>query len=204
MLHKEILTKEQVELLPLLKEFKDKFYMVGGTAIALHIGHRRSIDFDLFSEKKFQNFRIRKTFSLFVKKEKTLVDRPGELTMLLHNIKFTFFNFPYHISHPEKLDSVVSMPNLLTLAAMKAFALGQRAKWKDYVDLYFIMKKFHTIGEISKKADQLFGTNFNERMFREQLVYFSDVNYEEKVEYMKGFEIGEEEVKKELEEFIAE
>ena len=55
-MHKEILTKEQVELLPLLKEFKGKFYLVGGTAIALHIGHRRSIDFDLFSEKKFPKF----------------------------------------------------------------------------------------------------------------------------------------------------
>ncbi len=48
----EILTKEQIELLPLLKTFKQEFFLVGGTAIALHIGHRRSVDFDLFKYNK--------------------------------------------------------------------------------------------------------------------------------------------------------
>ncbi|MDP1845675.1 MAG: nucleotidyl transferase AbiEii/AbiGii toxin family protein [Candidatus Moranbacteria bacterium] len=200
-MHKEILTREQIKLLPLLKEFKGKFYMVGGTAIAFHIGHRRSIDFDLFSEKNFQNFRIRKIFSHFVKKEDTLVDRPGELTILLHDVKFTFFNFPYKIPCSEKFENLICMPDLLTLAAMKAFALGQRNKWKDYVDLYFIMKDFHTLSEISEKAKQLFGTSFNERMFREQLGYFVDVNYNEKVEYMKNFKVSDKVVEKALIEF---
>lgn len=44
-MHKEILNKDQIDLLPLLKEFKREFYLVGGTAIALYLGHRRSIDF---------------------------------------------------------------------------------------------------------------------------------------------------------------
>ncbi|MCX6766599.1 MAG: nucleotidyl transferase AbiEii/AbiGii toxin family protein [Candidatus Moranbacteria bacterium] len=200
-MHKEILTKGQIELLPLVKEFKSKFYMVGGTAIALHIGHRRSVDFDLFSEEKFQNLRIRKMFGHFVKKEKMLVDRPGELTILLHDIKFTFFNFPYNISHPEKFDGVISMPDLLTLAAMKAFALGGRAKWKDYVDLYFILKKFHTLDEIIKKTKAIFGTAFNDKLFSVQLSYFEDVNYDEKVEYTPGFEVSDEVVKRELKKF---
>jgi hypothetical protein len=47
-MYKEILSSEQQELLPLLKTFKREFYLVSETAIALHIGHRRSIDFDLF------------------------------------------------------------------------------------------------------------------------------------------------------------
>lgn len=175
--------------------------MVGGTAIAFHIGHRRSIDFDLFSEKNFQNFRIRKIFGHFVKKEETLVDRPGELTILLHDVKFTFFNFPYKIPCSEKFENMIRMPDLLTLAAMKAFALGQRNKWKDYVDLYFIMKDFHTLSEISEKAKQLFGTSFNERMFREQLGYFVDVNYNEKVEYMKNFKVSDKTIEKALVEF---
>lgn len=200
-MHKEILTKEQVRFLPLLKEFKGKFYLVGGTAIALHIGHRRSIDFDLFSENNFQNFRIRKMFGRFVKKENTLVDRPGELTILLHDIKFTFFHFPYKIPCSEKFENIICIPDLLTLAAMKAFALGQRAKWKDYVDLYFIMKCFHTISEISEKARHLFGGAFNERMFREQLGYFTDVRYDEKIEYMKGFAVSDAKVKKVLIDF---
>ena len=46
--HKEILTKEQLELLPVVGGFLKDFGLVGGTAIALHIGHRESIDFDMF------------------------------------------------------------------------------------------------------------------------------------------------------------
>jgi len=60
MLHKEILTKKQIKLLPLLKSFSKDFGLVGGTAVALHIGHRRSIDFDLFTDKEFKNSSIRK------------------------------------------------------------------------------------------------------------------------------------------------
>ena len=47
-MHTEILSKEQKEILPYLAQFKKSYYLVGGTAIALHIGHRESIDFNLF------------------------------------------------------------------------------------------------------------------------------------------------------------
>ena len=47
-MHLEILSNEQLDLLPILAQFKREYYLVGGTAIALHIGHRESIDFDLF------------------------------------------------------------------------------------------------------------------------------------------------------------
>jgi len=50
-MHKNILNSNQLELLPLVKEFKRTFYLVGGTAIALQIGHRQSIDFDLCLDK---------------------------------------------------------------------------------------------------------------------------------------------------------
>ena len=50
-MHKEILSEEQANLLPLVKTFSKNFGLVGGTAIALHIGHRESLDFDLFRLK---------------------------------------------------------------------------------------------------------------------------------------------------------
>jgi len=52
------LTKKQIELLPLIKSFKKEFYLVGGTAIALHLGHRRSIDFDLFKYARLRKKQI--------------------------------------------------------------------------------------------------------------------------------------------------
>ena len=53
-------TKKQKQLFPFIKSFSKEFGLVGGTAIAFHIGHRRSIDFDLFSIKEFANAQIRK------------------------------------------------------------------------------------------------------------------------------------------------
>ena len=52
------------------------------------------------------------------------------------------------------LDNIIAMTSLLTLAAMKAYVLGRRAKWKDYVDLYFIMKHFYKIDEVAKKEEK--------------------------------------------------
>jgi hypothetical protein len=62
--YKQILTEEQIELLPLIKAFKREFYLVGGTAIARHIGHRRSVDFDLFKYAKLR--KKERNFNLFV------------------------------------------------------------------------------------------------------------------------------------------
>ncbi len=204
-MHKEILTDEQQKLLPLIALFAKDFGMVGGTAVALHLGHRRSIDFDLFSYKKFGNQSLLNRILLFTKgkqPDRIIVNKLGELTFLLRGVKFTFFHYPYQIDYAEKLPGVIKMPDLLTLAAMKAFAMGQRSKWKDYVDLYFIMKDHHPVAEISERTKQLFGAGlFNEALFRAQLGYFADVSYIESVEYMPGFEVSDEEVKSKLVEF---
>lgn len=93
------------------------------------------------------------------------------------------------------------MPNLLTLAAMKAYALGRRAKWKDYVDLYFILNERHSVDEISKTGKKIFEGEFNERIFREQLGYFKDIDYREQVEFLPGFEVSDKKIKKSLVDF---
>jgi hypothetical protein len=87
------------------------------------------------------------------------------------------------------------MPDLLTLAAMKAFALGQRAKWKDYIDLYFLLRDHFTIEQISQKAENLFGQEFIPKLVRPQLAYHKNIDYSEIVEFLPGFEVDENEVK---------
>ncbi|KKU48813.1 hypothetical protein A3H10_01660 [Candidatus Uhrbacteria bacterium RIFCSPLOWO2_12_FULL_46_10] len=197
-MHEEILTDEQKALLPVLKQFYKEFGLVGGTAIALHIGHRRSIDFDLFSQKKFGNLQLRKTISRSVPIEKELVNKLGEFTIFIRGVKITFYHFPFIINYSERLAGYLKLPNLLTLAAMKAYALGQRAKWKDYVDLYFILKQFYSISQIVEKTHQIFGSEFNEKLFRVQLAYFKDIDYSEKIEWMPGFEVDDAVVQKSL------
>ena len=77
---------------------------------------------------------------------------------------------------------------------MKAYALGRRSKWKDYVDLYFILKDRFTVQQISDRTTELFGQLFSEKLFRAQLSYFGDIDYNEAVEYLVP-PVPEEEIK---------
>ena len=194
-MHLEILNESQQKLLPLLNKFKKQFYMVGGTAIALHIGHRLSIDFDLFKNGVIKAKAITTKFE--IQKEQFIVtlNIDGQLNMICRDVKFTFFNFPYDIPHDILIKKSVSIPPLLDLAAMKAFALGRRSKWKDYLDLYFILKSHYDYTEISKRAEELFGDMFSQKLFRAQLSYYKDISYEEQVEFMPGFEVDDNIVK---------
>ena len=203
-MHEEILTKEQIKILPLVARFSEDFGLVGGTAIALHLGHRRSIYFDLFSEEKFGNQTILNKLSEFGSLDQIIVNREGELTLFIGGVKFTFFHFPHKIIFSESFGYRIKIPHLLTLASMKAFALGQRAKWKDYVDLYFIIKNQFSISDISRKGQEIFSHAFNEKLFRSQLVYFDGINYEEKIEYIPGYEVEDEIIKEKLVEFSLE
>lgn len=203
-MRKEILTKEQLELLPLVKVFAKDFGLVGGTAIALHIGHRHSIDFDLFTEKPFNNLRVKAKITKREKILEILVNKTLEYTILINQVKLTFFQYPFKLEYADKLDGVIKIPDLVTLAAMKAYALGMRAKWKDYVDLYFIIKDHYSIDKITQRAKQMFGSEFNEKIFRTQLSYFEDINYAEKIDYLPGFEISDKRIKEGLTKFSLE
>jgi hypothetical protein len=77
---------------------------------------------------------------------------------------------------------------------MKAFALGRRAKWKDYVDLYFILKDYYSFQEIAEVATVLFGDQFSEKLFKMQLGYFKGINYDEEVSYLIPNPPSEEEI----------
>ena len=91
----------------------------------------------------------------------------------------------------------LQMPNLLHLAAMKAYAIGRRAKWKDYVDLYFILNQHFTIDEISNVTENIFGSLFSSKLFKQQLCYFDDIDYGEEVTYCKII-VSDEEIKQYL------
>lgn len=197
-MHREILTKNQAELLPIVQMFSKNFGLVGGTAIALQIGHRHSIDFDLFTGKPFTNFNIKKRISGRKGISDIFKDEEGQYTFLINGVQFTFFHYPYKIDFSKKFEDIIKLPNLLTLAAMKAFALGRRSKWKDYIDLYFIIRDHHPMKSIIARGRKMFGHEFNEKLFRSQLAYFEDINYSEEVEFLPGFSVSDKEIKKQL------
>jgi hypothetical protein len=197
-MYPDILVDKQSDLLPLIKQFSKEYYLAGGTAIALQIGHRRSIDFDLFTSGKLKRRSIQNTLlSSGFPPEKLLYEAYDQLHVIVNGTKITFFSYPFSIPKAGYFRDIIQLPSLLDLAAMKAFALGGRGKWKDYVDLYFLLNKHFTIHQVENRAKALFGPLFNEKLFREQLSYFDDIDYSEVVEFV-GSAVSMDSVKKVL------
>ena len=196
-MHTEILSETQKELLPYIAQFKRTFYLVGGTALALQIGHRQSVDFDLFTYKTTLNkTAIRQKIAKIPFSQRLLFEDTNQIHLNINGVKTTFFAYPYNIPHLENFENMITMPSILEISAMKAFALGRRAKWKDYVDMYFVLKNFHSLPEIIQKATQLYDESlFSESLFRKQLAFHKDIDYTEEVEYMSGYAVDEQEIK---------
>lgn len=183
-MHKEVLSEHQVELLSLIKRFIREYYLVGGTAIALNLGHRRSIDFDLFKYSSIKHSANLKKISSFKYSYQITRRVTEQMNLTINEVKITFYQYPFKIDAACTFEDILRMPELIDLAAMKAYALGRRSKWKDYVDLYFIIKSYFSIEQISKRAKELFDQMFSEKLFRAQLSYFKDIDYSEPVEYL--------------------
>ena len=183
-MHKQILSENQLELLPLVKQFIREYYLVGGTAIAFHIGHRRSIDFDLFKFNPLNHKNIVDKITA-LRLPFTVTRRVTEqLNATIHDVKFTFFQYPFKIDAKYRFEDKFKLPELIDLAAMKAFALGRRSKWKDYVDLYFIVKNYYSVDQISQRASEIYDQLFSVKLFRAQLAYFEDIDHSEPIEYL--------------------
>lgn len=91
------------------------------------------------------------------------------MNLIVGDVKLTFFQYPFSVVSEDKFGNVFRMPSLISLAAMKAYALGRRSKWKDYVDLYFLLTRCFRLHEVADKAIQVFGDLFSEKLFRAQL-----------------------------------
>ena len=193
-----VLEDGQKKLLPLVGRFFADFYLAGGTAIALQLGHRRSIDFDLFTPRAISQPKIRKIIIKNNHIDRVIIDEKDEYTLIVDGIKLTFLHYPFNIKPSKKFDGYIQLPDLSTLAAMKAYALGRRAKWKDYVDLYWIMENNCGIVKIIRKAKEIFGAEFNEKNFRRQIAYFKDIDYTETVDWLSGFKVSDKKIKDSL------
>lgn len=183
-MYKEILNDNQLALLPTMSGFKREYYLVGGTAIALYLGHRRSIDFDLFKFGRIYPKRILDKLSASGFPIHITRRVEEQINLIINEVKVTFFQYPFPIEPVNHFENCFRLPSLLQLSAMKAYALGRRSKWKDYVDLYFLLNNKFSISEISSCASQLYGDLFSEKLFRSQLCFFDDIDYSESVDFI--------------------
>jgi len=134
-------------------DFSD-FYLVGGTALSLYLGHRKSVDLDFFSEKEFYpsiltslNYPYR---SNIVSKNSIDIDINGA------KVFFMYFSFPRY-KKIEKFKNL-KIASLIDIALMKLIALQGRFVLKDIIDLYFVHSKVVKIRELLKIFDKLYST----------------------------------------------
>jgi predicted nucleotidyltransferase component of viral defense system len=176
-MHREVLTKRAAELFGTLSRFSG-FYLAGGTALALQIGHRVSVDFDLFADKDIERSlltRVQRVFS-DAASIAPLINNPDELTVLVDDVKITFLKYPFQTFDPFVIYENVPLLSVREIAATKAYTIGRRGAFKDYIDLYFISSDQHAaLTDIVDIAEKKFGFEFNSRLFLEQLVFLDDV-----------------------------
>jgi hypothetical protein len=175
-MHNEALTKTGEKVFPLLAQFPG-FYLAGGTALAIQIGHRVSLDFDMFTGEPIKKTFLRLVESVFEPHQiKPVVNNRGELTVFTDDVKITFLQYPFPLLLP--LANVGNLPVLSVpeIAVTKAYTLGRRGAYKDYVDLYFCLaERLVTLEQIIELAAKKYGDAFSDRLFLEQLVYWEDI-----------------------------
>ena len=146
MLHKnpELFEQATFELIQQLQNFSElkEFYLVGGTALTLQLGHRNSIDIDLFSTKDF----LDSTIINFLRTKFTIdlvYNKPNSIICIINGVKVDFIKHDYPIIEPIITEEGISMLSPQDICAMKLNAIqnsGQRLK--DFIDIYFLLELF--------------------------------------------------------------
>lgn len=116
----------------------DKFYLAGGTALALQLGHRISVDLDFFSRTEFDDNFINQF--ILENKGKVLVSESKTFHAIFKNSKISFFYYPYPLLNPPLNYKGIKIASIDDIACMKLIAIAQRAEKKDFFDLYEILQ----------------------------------------------------------------
>jgi len=179
--HLEILPKAQQQLFwkQLRPASKLGFVLYGGTAIALQLGHRLSVDFDFFSEKKLEKDLLRAAFP-FSKNATLLQDREETLTLLVPfenetSVKISFFgNLQFgRVDSPRQTDDgVLEIASLEDLMATKLKVLFQRVEAKDYIDIAAMIQHGVSLAYGLAAASMMFGSAFQPSECLKALTYF--------------------------------
>lgn len=146
MLHKDpfIISPATFQLIQQLQEIPElnEFYLVGGTALALQLGHRNSVDIDLFTSKEFDDGDI---IELINKQYhiSEIFRRRNTVICLVNNIKTDFIRHNYELLFPPVREEGISFLRKEDIAAMKFHAIIQSGKrLKDFIDIYFLLEHF--------------------------------------------------------------
>ena len=180
-IHYEILDEQRINILPKLTSFRALgFYLAGGTALALQIGHRDSIDFDFFCLDSFD------TTTLFNSIEQKfsghnvvrLQDELNTLEIIIDDvIRLSFMTYKYQLVVTVISTDFFDLASIIDIGCMKLSAITSRTAYKDYVDLYFILKETPLATLIKNLQVKL--PTLDPSLALKSLVYFDDISPEE-------------------------
>ena len=201
-LHLETLNVQQKNVWGILKEFSSDGTLGGGTSLMLQIKHRQSYDFDIFTAKLIAEkllYKVRQNFSQI----EILTDTGDELSFVSipHQVKVSFIYYPYSPLYGLIRTDVLNLFSWQEIALDKAYAIGRRGVWRDYVDLFCLLQKSMTLKQIIAGAAKKFGNAFSEKLFLAQLVYFENLG-----EYVASFidqNYSKQEIKEQLQSFVS-
>jgi len=153
--------------------FLDQYVLVGGSALTLHLCHRKSEDLDFFTyEDSFDKQKIFDYVGQFENKE-ILNQTDEQVDLLLDGVKVTFFNAKWSFLKPIEINRF-NISSLESIAAMKINVLFLRAKYRDYYDIYFLVKSGMSLKKVFEYSlNVLDGINF--KLFTVALLYIDDI-----------------------------
>jgi Nucleotidyl transferase AbiEii toxin, Type IV TA system len=175
----EILPPSQRTLWNELGQTPRDFVLYGGTALALRLGHRRSEDFDFFSNNTFTPERLRSTIPYLQGAEVSQFEA-NTLTAIVTRdgpVKVSLFG-GLKLNRVQDPDLVrgngIHVASLLDVAATKLATIQQRAQARDYEDLAAIIGAGVTLPEALAAAQATYGREFNGALSLKALTYFAD------------------------------
>lgn len=184
MLQLSTIDPSTLELLKFLMA-KDEFQnlrLVGETALALQIGHRRSIDLDLFGEIDFEDIDNAQTFRDFNKV--ISLKRSKNINILsINDVKVDFVNYSYPWLQYQIVTDGVRMAGKEDIAAMKLAAITGRGTRKDFVDLYYLLQEYN-LGEMLGFYRKKYFDG-SEYMVLKSLTYFDDAEQDVNIEMVE-------------------
>ena len=168
---------EKEILFSLTPFFKQEGLLSGGTSLMLQIPFRKSYDFDLFFPFEIPLSFAREAASIFNSKIEILINTPDELTFIANNqIKISFIFFPFKRKYkPVSAENFISLSSYKDIASDKAYAIGRRPEYRDYIDLFVILKNGFSLKRVIVDAKEKFAGEFSEKLFLSQLIYFEDL-----------------------------
>jgi hypothetical protein len=174
-----ILPESQRQLWPELASLPRSFVLYGGTGLALRVGHRVSVDFDLFSAEPLDRSALARAVS-FLGSATVLHEEKDALTVSVDRgapVKVSLFGGIAfgRVGTPDlSKDGVIAVASLLDLAATKVKVLLQRVEARDYVDVAAILRAGVPLDRVLAAAQTLFGSAFNPLVAQKTLCWFEN------------------------------